>query len=172
MLAKCFHDLKRSARKVLSGFGDPSVIDRVFDEGLVSILAAHAVATQNLTKEYKKAVDASAIVSIADAHGIITYANDKFCEISGYEREELIGKPHNIVRHPDMPKETFGKLWDTIRSKSVWRGIIKNLRKDGGYYWVRTTITPILCVNGEIREYISIRWKIPESTALSELGKI
>lgn len=154
----------------MEGLTNPTDLHRSFGEGLIALLSAHAVVTQNLTKEYRKAIDESAIVSVSDTHGVITYANDKFCEISGYERDELIGKPHNIVRHPDMPKSEFEQMWKTIKNKEVWRGVIKNRRKDGGHYWVRTTITPILCVNGEIREFISIRWKIPDSTAFAETG--
>lgn len=159
-LAKCFHDLKRSAVKVLENEADPMTIHRAFDEALLLLLSAHAVATENLAKEYKKAVDASAIVSITDPLGIIKYANDRFCAISGYERDELIGMPHNIVRHPDMPESAFAGMWAAIKAKHVWHGVIKNRRKDGGSYWVDTTVTPILGVNGEIREYISIRWEI------------
>lgn len=144
------------------------MLHRVFEEGLVALLNAHAVATENLCKEYRKAVDGSAIVSISDLTGVITFANDLFCEISGYEREELIGKPHSIVRHPDMDKAVFEELWHTIRQKQVWRGALKNRKKNGDAYWVNTTITPILGLNGEIREYISVRWEIPDPTAFCE----
>lgn len=146
--------------KSLESEADPVMVHRVFDEALVLLLSAHAVAAQNLAKEYKKAVDASAIVSVTDPRGIITYANDRFCGISGYEREELIGMPHSIVRHPDMPTSAFAGMWATIKAKRAWHGVIKNRRKDGSDYWVDTTVTPILGVNGEIREYISIRWEI------------
>jgi aerotaxis receptor len=84
------------------------------------------------------------IVSSTDLKGIITYANRTFCEISGYAKDELHGKNHNIVRHPDMPKSAFQELWDTIQSEKEWTGIVKNLRKDGRYYWVYTHISPIV----------------------------
>lgn len=115
-----------------------------------------------LLLEYKKAVDASAIVSKADLKGIITYVNDIFCELSGYKKEELIGKPHNIVRHPDMPKELFKELWKTIQSKKIFKGIIKNKAKNGEIYYVASTIVPILDNNAEIIEYLSLRYDITE----------
>lgn len=96
------------------------------------------------------------IVSSTDLKGIITYANRKFCEISGYTKKELTGKNHNIVRHPDMPKDAFKELWDTIKSGKEWSGIVKNLRKDGKYYWVYSHIAPIM-KNGEITGYTAAR---------------
>jgi aerotaxis receptor len=96
------------------------------------------------------------IVSSTDLKGIITYANRKFCEIANYSRGELIGKNHNLVRHPDMPKAAFQELWDTIKSGKEWTGIVKNLRKDGKYYWVYSHITPIE-KNGEIIGYTAAR---------------
>lgn len=116
----------------------------------------------NLLAEYKKAVDLSNIVSKTNPKGIITYVNDKFCEISGYTKEELIGKPHNIIRHPEMPREAFKELWDTIKAKQSWHGVVKNMKKDGGQYIVDTNIIPILDVDGDIVEYIAIRHDITE----------
>ena len=116
----------------------------------------------NLLNEYKKAVDLSNIVSKTNQKGIITYVNDKFCEISGYSKNELIGKAHNIVRHPGMPKEAFKELWDTIKSKKSWNGVIKNMKKDGGEYTVDSTVIPILDLDGDIVEYIAIRHDITE----------
>lgn len=98
------------------------------------------------------------IVSEADEKGRIIYANDDFCKIAGFSRQELIGKPHNIVRHTDMPKAAFEDMWKTIKSGKVWKGIVKNRTKDGGYYWVNATAYPSRTVNGEIR-YISVRVK-------------
>lgn len=96
------------------------------------------------------------IVSSTDLKGIITYANRKFCEIAGYSREELKGKNHNIVRHPDMPKAAFQEVWETIQSGKEWTGIVKNLRKDGRYYWVYSHISPMV-VGGEITGYSAAR---------------
>lgn len=116
----------------------------------------------NLLTEYKKAVDLSNIVSKTNPKGIITYVNDRFCEISGYTKDELIGKPHNIIRHPDMQREAFKDLWDTIKSKKSWHGTVTNMKKDGGQYIVDTTVVPILDVDGDITEYIAIRHDITE----------
>jgi len=99
------------------------------------------------------------IISRTDLNGIITHANDTFCEISGYSIEEIIGKPHNIVRHPDMPSVTFADLWKTIQEKKQWIGIIKNLRKDKGYYWVKAIVSGVY-KNGELVEYKSLRTPI------------
>jgi len=96
------------------------------------------------------------IVSSTDLKGIITYANRKFCEIAGYTKGELTGKNHNIVRHPDMPKAAFQEVWDTIQAGKEWTGIVKNLRKDGKYYWVYSHITPIE-TDGEITGYTAAR---------------
>jgi len=115
-----------------------------------------------LLKEYKNAVDRSSIVSKTDKSGRITYANDKFCKISGYTQEELIGKAHNIVRHPNMPKSAFKEVWDTILAKKSWYGIVKNRKKDGSDYTVEVTINPIINEKGEIEEFIAIRNDITE----------
>lgn len=116
----------------------------------------------NLLSEYKKAVDLSNIVSKTNPKGLITYVNDKFCEISGYKREELIGKAHNLIRHPSMPSSTFKELWDTIKNKKTWQGLITNLRKDGRSYVVHSTIVPILDIDGDIVEFIAIRNDVTE----------
>lgn len=98
------------------------------------------------------------IVSETDERGIIIYANDDFCTIAGYTKEELIGQPHNIVRHPDMPKAAFEDLWTTIEDGKVWKGIVKNRTKQGDYYWVNATAYPSIDANGKKR-YISVRVK-------------
>jgi len=101
--------------------------------------------------------DGSVIISQTDLKGIITYANQAFCEVSGYSVNELVGKPHNIIRHPDMPKVAFQKMWHTIESGQAWNGLVKNLRKDGKYYWVDTEILPIKDHNETITGYIAAR---------------
>ena len=97
------------------------------------------------------------ILSETDEHGVIIYANELFCEIAGYELDELLGQPHNIIRHPDMPKIAFKQLWDDIQTKGFWSGFVKNLRKDGGYYWVYATVLRRI-VNSKV-QYLSIRVK-------------
>jgi PAS domain S-box-containing protein len=92
--------------------------------------------------EYQFKADAL-IVSKTDTKGKITQVNDQFIEISGFTEEELIGKPHNIVRHPDMPAEAFGDLWSTLKAGKPWTGAVKNRRKNGDYYWVLASATPV-----------------------------
>jgi len=93
------------------------------------------------------------LVSETDKRGVITFANDEFIETSGYSKEELLGKPHNLVRHGDMPKAAFKDLWDTVQSGKVWTGFVKNKAKNGDFYWVFATVYPMK--NG----YISCRKK-------------
>jgi len=109
---------------------------------------------QILNEEYR--FSKGVILSETDPRGIITYANRRFCQISGYERSELIGQNHNIVRHPEMPKAVFQELWQTIRGRQAWEGLIKNLRKDGRFYWVHTHIEP-LRNGGALRGYVAVR---------------
>jgi len=120
--------------------------------------------TNNLHKleSYKAAIDVNSIVTISDPQGRIKYANDMFYEVSGYTKEEVIWKNHNIVKHPDTPKETFKDMWDTISAKKVWRGKLKNLAKDGSVYIVQIAIVPILDNNGDICEYIATRYEITD----------
>ncbi|DAB29244.1 MAG TPA: diguanylate cyclase [Sulfurimonas sp. UBA12504] len=116
-----------------------------------------------LLEQYKTAVDKSFIVTKTDAKGIITYVNDEFCKISGYSKEELLGKTHSIVRHPDTPKEIFKSLWHTIKDlKQPWYGEIQNRNKNGGSYWVKSIINPIMDSTGKVVEYIGIRSNITE----------
>lgn len=114
------------------------------------------------------AINQTLIMSKADRFGNITHVNDNFCRISGYSREELMGKPHNIVRHPDMPAALFKELWRTITHKQIWQGEIQNRRKDGSSYFVMSYIIPILNRQGEIQEYLSIREDITLIVELRE----
>ena len=100
--------------------------------------------------------DDAYILSETDSKGIILYANEIFCEIAGYKLEEIIGEPHNIVRHPDMPRIAFKGLWDDIQAKGFWTGIVKNMRKDRGYYWVHATVLRRIHSNEEVT-YLSVR---------------
>jgi aerotaxis receptor len=96
------------------------------------------------------------IISRTDLNGNITFANEMFLYISGYNKDELIGKPHSILRHPDMPKAVFEELWKTIKETNKWEGIVKNLRKDNGYYWVYAEISGVF-KDGKLVEYKSLR---------------
>ena len=98
------------------------------------------------------------IVSTTDTSGIITHCNRAFVDMSGYSPEELIGAPHYILRHPDMPPVAFKDLWDTIAAGKKWHGYVKNLRKDGGYYWVYATVIANVR-NGAVVGYTSVRRK-------------
>lgn len=113
-------------------------------------------------ESYKHAMDESSIISKSDLDGHITYVNDKFCEVAGYTKTEVIGRPHSIIRHPDTDAAVFRALWKSIRTKKTWKGILKNRKKDGSYYWVDINILPILDEKGEIFEYIAIRHDITE----------
>lgn len=110
------------------------------------------------------------IVSRTDRDGIITHTNPSFIEMSGYTREELIGQPHSILRHPDMPAAAFKGLWDTVASGKKWHGYVKNLRKDGAYYWVYATVIPNVR-NGEVVGYTSVRRK-PSRRKVEESAKL
>ena len=129
---------------------------------------------EKLNEEFEallKGYDSMIIASRTDVNGIITYASGAFEKISGYKKEELIGRSHSVVRHPDMPKELFTHIWETITSGKIWKGRIKNLRKDGEIYWAKTTIGPYFDSSGNIIGYNSIREDITSDMKLKELNK-
>jgi aerotaxis receptor len=99
------------------------------------------------------------LVSQTDDKGIILFANDDFCKIAGYTVDELIGKPHNIVRHPDMPKDAFKDLWNTVKQNKIWTGYVKNKTKDSGFYWVFATVYPMYDEIRKATTYMSCRRK-------------
>lgn len=108
------------------------------------------------------------IVSRTDTHGIITQCNPPFIEMSGYSEAELIGQPHCILRHPDMPAAAFRDLWETVQAGRQWHGYVKNLRKDGGHYWVYATVVPNIR-DGRIVGFTSVRREAsPEKIAAAE----
>lgn len=103
------------------------------------------------------------LVSVTDKRGVIQYANPEFCRVSGFTQEELVGKNHNIVRHPDMPKQAFADMWSKLQSGRSWRGAVKNRCKDGRYYWVDAFVTPVF-ENGELHGYQSVRTVLQQRT--------
>jgi PAS domain S-box-containing protein len=127
---------------------------------LIAELVGEREAQRNQLDNLKFALDQHAIVSITDLAGTITYANDKFCEISGYSRGELIGRNHRVVKSALHGPEVFADMWQTIASGEVWHGEICNLKKDGSLYWVAATIVPLLDGGGLPTEYIAIRTDI------------
>jgi len=109
--------------------------------------------------------DGGVMITETDTSGIITYANRKFRELTGYSKEQLIGSPHSINRHPDMPKAAFKGMWETIKGGNYWEGYVKNMTNEGKYYLVVVWIKPKLDENGEIVGYIAGR-KIPDREAM------
>ncbi|PWE21599.1 PAS domain-containing sensor histidine kinase [Aliarcobacter skirrowii] len=118
---------------------------------------------------YQKAIENSNIVSKTDINGIITFVNDEFCKLFGFKKDELIGQNHNIVRHPDTPKENFQALWETILDKKVYKATVKNLSKDKKDIYLNTTIIPILDEKEEnIVEFVAIRYDITNEVMLQK----
>lgn len=113
-----------------------------------------AMSAAGKERDYSMALD---LISTTDPHSHITYANQNFCDVAGYTEEELVGNPHNMVRHGDMPKKAFEQLWQYIRAGKSWMGIVKNRCKNGDYYWVSAFVTPITNDKGEVIEYQSVR---------------
>ena len=116
--------------------------------------------------EYRLKTD-DFLVSQTDDKGIILFANDDFCKVAGYKIDELVGQPHNIVRHADMPKAAFKDLWSTVKSGKIWDGYVKNRTKEGGFYWVYATVYPMYDKTLNRQTYLSCRRK-PSNREIQE----
>ncbi|WP_129075601.1 bifunctional diguanylate cyclase/phosphodiesterase [Aliarcobacter trophiarum] len=121
----------------------------------------------NILRQYNQATKTSNIISNSDLKGNITYVNDTFCEVSQYKREEILGKPHNILKGEE-DSEIFKDMWKTIKNGNIWRGNIKNRKKDGTFYYINTTISPIFDEDGNIFEYVAIRHEITDLVLKTE----
>ncbi len=127
-------------------------------------------AVQKRLSEYVDIIDQNVLTSVTDIDGNITYVSDAFCRTSGYERDELLGKNHRIVRHPEMPKELYERLWKTILGGAVWSGIFKNTTKGGGSYWVESTISPTYDASGGIAGFTAIHTDITDKKRIEEIS--
>lgn len=120
-------------------------------------------------EKYMKVIDCNFLTSSSDVEGNITDVSEALCKLTGYTKEELIGQNHRIFRHPDMDALTFKTMWETILKGYIWRGEIKNLTKDGSYYWADSIITPILNKDGSIKGFDAMRHDITDKKRLKEL---
>ncbi len=135
-------------------------ITDAFDASLIGILRffdAALSSKEGELQEYLRIVDQHVPISKTDPRGVITYVNESFCRVCGYAKEELIGRSHNILRHPDMPASVYARMWETISSGRLWKGEIKNRAKDGHPYWISATISPLFDKEGSISGYMSVR---------------
>lgn len=148
----------------IEGYITDITAQKAHEAGLQEELSAK----QQLLQEYKGVVDCSAIVSKTDPNGVITYVNDHFCKVSGYSSDELVGSTHAIVRHPQTRPDVFKDLWETILSGKTWKGTFRNRAKNGQDYYVNSAISPIMDSDGNIIEFISVRFDV---TSLIEKEK-
>jgi methyl-accepting chemotaxis protein len=156
---------KEKANVTGGGAQQPSESESILLDELQKKLESKELQLQEMEAELKTRMDqinVACVVSESDLKGNITYVNDLLCEVSQYTREECIGQPHSMFRHPDMPKETFKELWATIGKGKIFRGVIKNRCKDGSPYWVDALIAPVLGPNGKPVKYIGVRYVITE----------
>ncbi len=147
----------------------PDDIEGEYNEAVLN-LYGNLIRKVFFTKREVPYPDGKLIVSRTDLEGIITHVNKSFVYMSGYCEAELVGTPHSILRHPDMPAVAFKDLWDTVRGNQKWQGYVKNLRKDGAYYWVKATVIPNIR-DGKVVGYTSVRRK-PSRTKIDECIKL
>lgn len=125
-----------------------------------------------MINQYIEKIEQNNIVSKTDINGVITFVSDEFCRISGFKEEELIGKNHNLVRHPDVAVESYTKLWTTILNKETYKATVKNLSKTGETFYLNTIVFPLLDDNNDIYEFVAVRYDVTEAfTANEELKK-
>jgi PAS domain S-box-containing protein len=169
----CFNNRYKHIDGHYLSFSWSAQFDR--QSSLIYAVARDITAQKNQTYkllQIEKMLEAETILAETDSKGIIQSVNEKFCQISGYNKEELIGKSHRLINSGYHPKEFFTAMWKTISSKSVWSGVIKNRKKNGDYYYVQTNITPIVDHEGSIISYLAIRQDITASVSHeSELAK-
>ena len=152
--------------------------EKVLIAGMVFLLIIFIISLKNRQinninsqmKKYIKIVDENVLTSSTDLDGNITYASEAFCEISGYTKDELIGQNHRIIRHSDMKEFTYKELWETITSGKTWKGEIKNKKKNGDYYWVKASISPVFDNKGKIISYTAVREDITDKKIIEEIS--
>ncbi|OHE12131.1 MAG: hypothetical protein A2525_01730 [Sulfurimonas sp. RIFOXYD12_FULL_36_11] len=147
-------------------------VEKILNKYIKRVLLQREIKNKHkLLEQYKNIMDISASVTKTDINGTITYVNDLFCDMSGYTKEELIGKNHSIIKHPSTPQKTYKNMWRTITNKQIWRGSIKNRKKNGEDCYESTVIAPILGKDDVIQEYISLKQDITEIYTKKEILK-
>jgi diguanylate cyclase (GGDEF)-like protein/PAS domain S-box-containing protein len=143
-----------------------------FDAGQKTIFnyLTEAKKLEKETQKYIKLIDENVITSSTDLKGNITYTSEAFCRISGYSKEEMLGQNHRIVKHQDMPKEIYADIWKKLKNDQVWKGELKNKKKDGSYYWVDSKIYPLYTEEGEKYGYTAIRIDITDKKRVEEIS--
>jgi len=147
-------------------------IDLEFLETVVSLMGTYIYKAEkdDESMRYLKLIDQNVLISKTDLDGNIISVSEQLCILSKYEKEELIGKTHRVLRHPDMPKEIFVDIWQTITKGNIWRGEIKNRTKDGGYYWISSVIAPDCDLNGNVIGYTAIRDNITDKKTIEHIA--
>jgi PAS domain S-box-containing protein len=164
-LIELTYDLKISCLQI------ENEINYIFEQNFAGVLEKYSKTVNSVSQELSKTtkiIDNYIIMSSTDVNGIITHVSEAFCNISGFTKEELLGKTHSLIRHEDMEDEVFGNLWETILSGNIWQGEVKNKKKNGGYFWVDVIITPNYDTNNNIISFDAIRQDISSKKELEE----